>query len=133
MGFISGADFAMVPVSDWEAAKQFYGEVLELEFSKPYGARPGGEFETGTLTLQIMDTEKFGIGPVNPNPNPIALHVDDFEGSKAKLAERGVEFVHELDSGVCWMAFFRDPDGNSYCLHHRYAPKDAIPPSAQAN
>ena len=26
------------------------------------------------------------------------------------------------DSSVCHMAFFKDPDGNSLILHHRYAP-----------
>ena len=29
-----------------------------------------------------------------------------------------------LDSGVCHMAFFKDPDGNALMLHHRYAPRD---------
>jgi hypothetical protein len=28
-----------------------------------------------------------------------------------------------LDSGVCHMAFFRDPDRNDLMLHHRYAPR----------
>ena len=28
-----------------------------------------------------------------------------------------------MDSGVCHMAHFRDPDGNALMLHHRYAPK----------
>jgi catechol 2,3-dioxygenase-like lactoylglutathione lyase family enzyme len=127
MGFVSGVDFVTVPVSDFERAKQFYGEVLELECSKTYGAHPGAEFETGTLTLQVMDPTGFGMQPPTPNRNPIALHVDDYEGSKAKLEERGVEFVHALDSGVCHMGFFHDPDGNTYCLHHRYAPPDARP------
>jgi predicted enzyme related to lactoylglutathione lyase len=128
MGFISGVDFVMVPVTDWERAKQFYGDVLELEQSKQYGEHPGGEFETGTLTLQVMDTAGFGMDRAQPSQNPIALHVDDFEGSKAKLEERGVEFIHDLDSGVCWMSFFKDPDGNTFCLHHRYAPPEARPP-----
>jgi predicted enzyme related to lactoylglutathione lyase len=127
MSYISGVDFVMVPVSDFERADHFYGEVLELERSKRYGQRPGGEFETGTLTLQVLETPGFGMGPPNPNPNPIALHVDDFDGAKAKLAERGVELIHELDSGVCWMAFFKDPDGNAFCVHHRYAPPEARP------
>jgi len=127
MSFISGVDFVMVPVTDWDRAKQFYGEVLELELSKPYGERPGGEFEPGTLTLQIMDTAGFGMAPAQPSANPIALHVEDYEGSKALLEERGVEFIHGLDSGVCHMGFFKDPDGNTFCLHHRYAPPDARP------
>jgi hypothetical protein len=29
-----------------------------------------------------------------------------------------------FDTGVCHMAFFRDPDGNALMLHHRYAPRD---------
>jgi predicted enzyme related to lactoylglutathione lyase len=128
MGFISGVDFVMVPVTDWDRAQHFYGEVLELEQSKHYGKAPGGEYETGTLTLQIMDMKGFGMDPPPPNANPIALHVDDFDGSKAKLEERGVEFIHTLDSGVCWMSFFKDPDGNTFCLHHRYAPPEARPP-----
>ena len=32
-----------------------------------------------------------------------------------------------IDSGVCHMAPFKDPDGNALMLHHRYAPKDAKP------
>jgi predicted enzyme related to lactoylglutathione lyase len=131
MGFISGVDFVMVPVSDWERAKQFYGQTLELEQSKNYGRMPGGEFETGTLTLQVMDTAGFGMAPPQPSANPIALHVDDYEGSKELLKERGVEFIHELDSGVCWMGFFKDPDGNTFCLHHRYAPPEARPPGVE--
>jgi predicted enzyme related to lactoylglutathione lyase len=118
----------MVPVTDFERAKHFYSDVLELEQSKHYGEHPGGEWETGTLTLQIMDTAGFGMAPAQPSANPIALHVDDYEGSKALLEERGVEFIHDMDSGVCWMAFFKDPDGNTFCLHHRYAPPDARPP-----
>jgi predicted enzyme related to lactoylglutathione lyase len=128
MSYISGVDFVMVPVSDFERANHFYGDVLELECSKRYGQRPGGEFETGTLTLQVLETAGFGMGAPNPTPNPIALHVEDFDGAKAKLEERGVELIHELDSGVCWMAFFKDPDGNAFCLHHRYAPPEARPP-----
>jgi hypothetical protein len=28
-----------------------------------------------------------------------------------------------LDTGVCHMGFFADPDGNALMLHHRYAPR----------
>jgi hypothetical protein len=35
-----------------------------------------------------------------------------------------VSFAEEtLDTGVCHMAFFSDPDGNALMLHHRYAPR----------
>ena len=42
--------------------------------------------------------------------------------SKRELEGRGIEFDGELDTGVCHMAFFRDPDGNALMLHRRYAP-----------
>jgi hypothetical protein len=29
-----------------------------------------------------------------------------------------------MDTGVCHMAFFTDPDGNDLMLHNRYAPYD---------
>ena len=57
------------------------------------------------------------------NTVPIALHVEDFEGAKSELQSRGVEFKGDtIDSGVCYQAFFEDPDGNTLGIHHRYAP-----------
>jgi catechol 2,3-dioxygenase-like lactoylglutathione lyase family enzyme len=54
----------------------------------------------------------------------IALGVEDVAAARAELEATGVEFSGEtLDSGVCHMAFFRDPDGNDLMLHHRYAPR----------
>ena len=79
---ITGVDFAYVPVTDFDAAKHFYRDVLGLEQSKQYGKMPGGEFETGTLTLQILQAEEFGQ-QFNRNPNPIALHVDDVHEARA--------------------------------------------------
>jgi predicted enzyme related to lactoylglutathione lyase len=54
----------------------------------------------------------------------LALHVDDVSASRAILEERGIQFHGDiLDTGVCHMAFFEDPDGNALMLHHRYAPR----------
>ena len=40
------------------------------------------------------------------------------------LEAKGVAFAGDtLDTGVCHMAFFNDPDGNDLMLHHRYAPR----------
>jgi hypothetical protein len=42
--------------------------------------------------------------------------------ARAKLEAAGVAFDGEiLDTGVCHMAFFKDPDGNALMLHRRYA------------
>lgn len=122
---ISGTDFITVATEDYERAARFYGETLGLEFSKRWGSMPAGEFETGNLTIALMQTDAFGI-EFRPNNLPIEFHVDDFEAAKSELESRGVEFKGDtLDSGVCHQAFFNDPDGNALAIHHRYAPADA--------
>jgi len=120
---ITGTDFITIATQDYEAAAKFYGEVLELEFAKRWGSMPAGEFETGNLTLALMQTDAFGI-PFQANNVPIEFHVDDVAAARAELESRGVEFRGEtIDSGVCHQAHFRDPDGNALALHHRYAPR----------
>lgn len=120
---VEGVDFVTVFVDDYPAAAQFYGEVLGLERSAEYGKTPGGEFETGSLTLQVMDAAAIGR-QFEPSGSPIALHVDDVEAARAELEEKGVEFFAEtIDSGVCHMALFPDPAGNVLMLHKRYAPR----------
>ena len=120
---VEGVDFFHLPTRDFAAATDFYENVLGLPRTAVYGKHPGGEFETGNLTLQIMESEAFGMR-FEPSPNPIALRVADVEAARSALEDRGVEFAHEtIDSGVCHMAVFRDPDGNALMLHQRYAPE----------
>ena len=119
---VSGVDFVAVPTRDLEAAAEFYGTTVGLRRSVYRPDRHFAEFETGNLTLSLINAEAMGIGH-NINTNAIALHVDDVEAARAMLEARGVSFSGEtLDTGVCHMAFFRDPDGNAWMLHHRYAP-----------
>jgi catechol 2,3-dioxygenase-like lactoylglutathione lyase family enzyme len=60
--------------------------------------------------------------PFAPNTAGLALRVPDVEQARERLAAAGVEFLGEtVDTGVCHMAFFRDPDGNVLILHRRYA------------
>jgi predicted enzyme related to lactoylglutathione lyase len=120
---VTGVDFVFLPTRDFAAAEQFYGTVLGLPCSSRYEKVPGGEFETGSLTLQVIDSAAIGR-EFQPNGGAIALHVDDVAAARAELESRGVTFLAEtMDSGVCHMAPFADPDGNTLILHHRYAPK----------
>src|SRR5688572_12511740 len=108
---VTGVDFIAVPVSDYEASKQFYGEVLGLPFGKQWGDMPAGEFETGTVTLALMQSDAFGMD-FAPHSAPIAFQVDDVEAARAELESKGLEFKGEtIDSGVCHQAIFEDPDG----------------------
>ena len=120
---ITEVDFIGVPTRDLEAAAAFYGETLGLRRSVFKPERSYAEFETGNVTLSVFNPTEFGMQH-NANPNAIALHVDDIQQARATLEERGVEFNGDmLDTGVCHMAFFSDPDGNALMLHHRYAPR----------
>jgi predicted enzyme related to lactoylglutathione lyase len=120
---VTGTDFITVSTKDIDAAVKFYGEVLGLEESKRWGDMPAVEFETGNLTIAVMQSEAFGVEP-RANNHPIELRVEDFEAARSELESRGVEFNGEtIDSGVCFQAHFEDPDGNALAIHHRYAPK----------
>ena len=124
---VTGVDFVSLPTDDFDGALEFYGNVLGLERSslwqRPGQEAVGAEFETGTVTVAIIPSERLGI-QFQPNKVPLALQVDDVHASRAELESRGVTFPADtIDSGVCHMAHFEDPDGNSLMLHHRYAPK----------
>jgi predicted enzyme related to lactoylglutathione lyase len=124
---VTGTDFVTVATRDFDAAAEFYGSVLGLQMSKRWGQMPAAEFETGTLTLAVMQSDAFGLES-RPNNHPIALRVDDVAAARAELEARGVEFKGDIiDSGVCHQALFEDPDGNVLDLHHRYAPPGTSP------
>jgi predicted enzyme related to lactoylglutathione lyase len=119
---IDGVDFITVPTRDYERADEFYGDVLGLERSKKWGDMPAREYETGSLTIAVMQSDAFGID-FQAHSHPIALHVDDVAAAREELESKGVEFTGDtMDSGVCHMAQFADPDGNRLMFHHRYAP-----------
>jgi predicted enzyme related to lactoylglutathione lyase len=116
-------DFIGVPVQDLKRADEFYGTTLGLNRSPHSGPR-WVEYETGNVTLALISPEAMGQDfKPKPHSMPIALRVVDVEEAKRKLEAAGVEFPNEIiDSGVCHIAGFSDPDGNALMLHRRYAP-----------
>ena len=116
---IDGVDFIGIPSTNADRAAEFYGGVL--------GLRPDPkakyEFWAGPVCFGIWEPEKAGMTfAPQRNAHP-ALHVDDVEATRAELEAKGVVFLGAtFDTGVCHMAFFRDPDGNDLMLHRRYAP-----------
>ena len=120
---VTGVDFVPFSTQDMDKAAEFYGEILGLRRSVYIPERNYAEFETGNVTFSVVVGEAMGIGH-RVNALAVALHVDDVPAARATLEQRGVEFSGDiLDTGVCHMAFFADPDGNALMLHHRYAPR----------
>jgi predicted enzyme related to lactoylglutathione lyase len=119
---VERTDFVMVITQDKERALEFYGKTLGLR-RQPNAHADWPEFETGNLTLAIVHYEQIGRAEFTPNTASIALRVPDVHEARRKLEDAGVEFVTEtIDSEVCHIAVFVDPDGNRLMLHHRYAP-----------
>ena len=118
---VERTDFVSVPVTDMERATSFYRDTLGLEQVSTQGFP---EFQLGeNVSLYLIDPTNIGQAFTAPHSSHIALRVPDVAATRAELEERGVEFHGDiLDTGVCHMAFFADPDGNALMLHRRYAP-----------
>jgi catechol 2,3-dioxygenase-like lactoylglutathione lyase family enzyme len=115
---VERVDFVSVAVRDLPRARQFYGGLLGL----PAGGPAPDEFEAGNVTLALWAPEAEGE-TFSPNAAGVALRVPDVAAARRALEAEGVEFLGDtVDTGVCHMAFLRDPDGNVLILHRRYAP-----------
>lgn len=116
------ADFVAVPVQDLTRADEFYGQTLGLERNSNSSER-WVEYELGNVTLALVSPEAMGPDfQARGHQMPIGLRVADVAAARAKLEAEGVEFHETIDSGVCHLASFSDPDGNTLQLHRRYAP-----------
>jgi catechol 2,3-dioxygenase-like lactoylglutathione lyase family enzyme len=115
---VETVDYLAIPVRDVDRAVVWYHDVLGLE--------PGasGEVETPNVTLSFWSPEEDG-GEFVPNSSGFGVRVADVDEARRELEAKGIQFLGEtVDSGVCHMAFFTDPDGNPITLHRRYAARD---------
>ena len=120
---VERSDFVSVPVTDLERSTRFYADTLGLE-QVGHGGWP--EFQLGeNVSLYLLDPTNIGQQFEGPHTAPIALRVADVEEARKALEAKGVVFAGEtFDTGVCHMAHFHDPDGNTLMLHRRYAPHE---------
>ena len=121
---VERTDFVSVPVTDMERAKAFYGETLGLVKESDTGFP---EYRLGeNMTVYLLNMEAIGSSFTAPHTAHVALRVPDVAEARKELEQKGVAFDGDiLDTGVCHMAFFRDPDGNALMLHRRYAPHES--------
>jgi catechol 2,3-dioxygenase-like lactoylglutathione lyase family enzyme len=120
---VERTDFISVPVTDVERSVAWYRDTLGLE---QVGKQAFPEFQLGeNVSMYLLDMESIGRKFTAPHSAHIALRVADVAASRVELEAKGIEFYGDvLDTGVCHMAFFSDPDGNALMLHRRYAPPD---------
>ena len=109
--------FIAIAVTDKERAREFYQKTLEL---KPATTAMDGawvEYELGATTIGV------GCHPAwkpSTEGTTVAFEVTNIDDVIAKLKSRGVTFENEkYESPVCFMAQFRDPDGNKLLVHQR--------------
>jgi catechol 2,3-dioxygenase-like lactoylglutathione lyase family enzyme len=117
---VERVDFVSFLTQDLGRAKRFYTEVLGLRLEGE--GESNMELTCGQVTLDIFDPSSVGQ-PFAPSPDGLSLRVGDVTAARSELEAKGIEFDGEiLDTGVCHMSFFKDPDGNALMLHRRYAP-----------
>jgi catechol 2,3-dioxygenase-like lactoylglutathione lyase family enzyme len=117
---VERVDFVSFLTQDIARARHFYAETLGLPIESE--GEHDIEFRAGQMTLDIFDPSSIGQ-PFAPSPAGLSLRVPNVAAARAELEARGVEFDGDtLDTGVCHMAPFHDPDGNALMLHRRYAP-----------
>ena len=122
MTLVTGVDFAVVPTKSFDTAVDFYAKVLGLPCTARYGQMPGAEFETGNLTLAVLELEAFGAE--FRQAAPIALQVDDVAAarpSSSRAASRSPATSSTRASATRPTSPTRT--GTSSILHHRYAPR----------
>ena len=114
---IKNIAFVGIPVTDMKRAREFYEGVLGLETSDEMGHGKWVEYDLGPVTIGV------GCHPAwkpSREGTTVAFEVEDIDAAIAKLKERGVTFdLEKSETPVCWMAQFRDPDGNKLVVHKR--------------
>ena len=111
--------FVGYPVSDFDQAREFYGELLGLKEGMIFeeeGKVNWMEFEAGRVTI--------GLGLAGPHwePGPqgggACFEVEDLDGVLEKLRTAGVTISFEIQNyPICRIAGIADLDGSGIVLH----------------
>jgi methylmalonyl-CoA/ethylmalonyl-CoA epimerase len=103
-------------VQNLAEAKFFYQDVLELKFLFEAGTM--AFFQCGSVRLMIGEAEK----PTLSEGTIVYYRVADLEATAHLLESRGISFVQQphlvarMKSHDLWMAFLKDPAGNTLGL-----------------
>ena len=105
----------VVFVRDFEEAKRFYKELLQLPLVQESMAIM--EFFPGATTLGVALAMHEAAMPLVGRHTGITLQVKDIDEFCKRLADAGVSFAEPLEQ-TPWgkMAVVKDPDGNQFAL-----------------
>jgi catechol 2,3-dioxygenase-like lactoylglutathione lyase family enzyme len=129
-------ELVVVPVSDVDRAKHFYSE--QVGFAVDHDTAVNENMRIVQLTppgSACSIAIGTGMGGSPGAVQGLQLVVSDIDAARAELVERGVEIsgIQHFDGpdrvegrGGDWnsFAFFSDPDGNSWALQERPAPRN---------
>ena len=110
-------------VDDVDIAERFYGETLGLRKLFRFGNLVF--FDCAGVRLLI---EKENAQPFSPKSSVLYFRTPDITIAVRELKARGVSFIDAphliapMEDHDLWMAFFKDPAGNTLALMHE-APK----------
>lgn len=114
----------MLPITDVDRARSFYGTVLELPFQ--------GTNTEGSLVFELAGGATLGLmiraAGAQAAHTAMSFEVEDIGSAIAELESRGATFEdydlpdlktvdHVCVLGSERAAWFLDPDGNVLCLH----------------
>jgi predicted enzyme related to lactoylglutathione lyase len=112
-----------IPVSDVDAAKNFYAQVVG--FNVDHDISPGPGMRVVQLTppgspCSVVIGEGMPLGEPGTTKGA-QLVVDDIDAARAELVDRGLEITEVQQLGPegapgSRFAFFSDPDGNGWSI-----------------
>ena len=112
-------------VHDLDRAVTFYRDRLRIPFL--FKVPNLAFFDCGGTRLMLALPETEDAKPVN---SVLYFKVKDIETAYKTLSNRGVYFIDEphliakMPDHDLWMAFFQDPDGNSFAAMSEVRPKE---------
>jgi predicted enzyme related to lactoylglutathione lyase len=97
-------------------SRKFYEGTVGLRASDDFEGQ-WQEYDFGGTTFAISTMISQWVKP--GSQGSVAFEVADLKGLVEELRAKGVKFTMDeiMETPVCWMAFFLDPDGNSISLH----------------
>ena len=105
-----------VHVTDWEASKAFYRDILGMTMDFEVPEVGWAEFSWGVTGTTIGLNRVDAVSPTDAIT--LTIRVTDIAAARKTLESRGVVFEGDIDEvpEMVRLSFFADPDGNKLCL-----------------